>query len=64
MSILFYECANLRSLIDISKWSIDNITDISYMFKGCSSLKLLPDISKWNTDNITNISGLVLIVYH
>ena len=41
---------------DISKWNINNITDMSYMFNGCSSLAFLPDISNWNINNVTDIN--------
>ena len=48
---MFKGCSSLLSLPDISKWNINNITDMNNMFEGCSSLLSLPDISKWNTNN-------------
>ena len=53
---MFKECSSLLSLLDISKWGINNITDIRSMFSGCSSLLSLSDISKWDTNNIADIS--------
>ena len=38
MSYLFYECSSLKSLPDISKWNVNNVTNMSALFKGCSSL--------------------------
>ena len=29
---IFYECKSLKSLPDISKWNINNVTDMSYVF--------------------------------
>ena len=53
---MFWNCSSLKYLPDISKWNIDNVTDMSNMFLNCSSLKYLPDISKWNTNNVKNMS--------
>ena len=47
--------SSLKKIPDISKWNIDNITNISCMFANCSSLEYLPDISKWNTNKLNNI---------
>ena len=46
------ECPLLKSLPDISKWNINNITNRSGLLYKCSSLKPLPDLSKWNTNNL------------
>ena len=32
-----------NSLLDLSKWNTNNVTDMSCMFLGCSSLSYLPD---------------------
>ena len=45
-----------NSLLDLSKWNTNNVTDMSYMFSGCSLLLSLPDLSKWNINNVTNMS--------
>ena len=47
---------NNRPIIpDISKWNINNVTDMSGMFRKCS---YIPDISKWNTHNVINMSHM------
>ena len=55
---MFFGCSSIKILPDISKWNIDNITNIESMFSYCSSLKFFPDISNWNTDNITSLKDL------
>ena len=40
---------------DISKWNINNVSNMSWMFSRCSSLSSLPDISNWNTINVTDM---------
>ena len=47
MGYLFNGCKSLLSLPDISKWNINNVTDMEYLFSVCESLSSLPDISKW-----------------
>jgi len=37
MSNIFNGCESLSSLTDISKWNINNVTNMSFMFDGCSS---------------------------
>jgi len=44
--------------LDISKWNINNITDMGSLFYNCKSLSSLPDISKWNTNNVTYMDFL------
>ena len=44
---MFFECSSLHEVPDISKWNIENPTNISYLFYKCISLSYLPDISKW-----------------
>ena len=39
---------SLSSLPDISKWNINNVTNMSNMFYGCIKLSLLPEFSKKN----------------
>ena len=46
------------NLPDISKWNINNITNMSSIFRGCSSLSSLPDISKWNTNKVSNMENM------
>ena len=53
---MFYNCNQLKSLPDISKWNTGKVTNVCSMFYFCSNLTSMPDISKWNGKNITNIS--------
>ena len=39
---MFYNCSNLNSLPDISKWNTTNVNDMSYMFDGCKKLSNIP----------------------
>ena len=54
---MFYKCS-FYNMPDISKWNINNVTNICGMFCECYSLKYLPEISKWNTNNIKDMSYL------
>jgi len=56
MSSIFYNCSSLSSLPNISKWNMNNVTNISYIFYKCSSLSSLPNISKWNINNAINMN--------
>ena len=47
-----------KNELDLTKWNINNVTDMSYLFSGCLSLSSLPDISKWNINNVINIIDL------
>ena len=48
----------INNELDLTKWNINNVTNMSYLFSNCESLSSLPDISKWNTNNVKNISHL------
>ena len=52
---MFLKCSSLISLPDISKWNINNVTNMSQMFYKCTLLISLPDISKWNNTNNKNL---------
>ena len=54
---MFYNCKSLSFLPDISKWSTQNVTNISYIFSFYSSLSL-PEFSKGNIHNATNINSM------
>ena len=41
--------------IDISKWDVSEVTDMSYMFYKCDKLKSVGDISKWNVPNVMDM---------
>ena len=56
MSYMFSNCSSLTLLPNISKWNINNVTNMSYMFYKCSSISSLPNISKLNLNNVTNMS--------
>lgn len=51
----FANCSALTT-VDVSKWDVGNVTDISCMFDFCSSLSSL-DVSKWNTSNMQRIES-------
>ena len=55
MQCLFYECNNLKTLPNISKWNTNNVTNLNGIFYNCYSLIDLPDISKWDINNVKNI---------
>ena len=50
----------MKSLPDISKWNINNVTDMSGLFSECSSLEFLPNISKWNISKVRKIEKLFM----
>ena len=56
LEYIFYKCSSLKSIINITKWNTNSVTDMSFMFWGCSSLSSLPDISEWNTNNVIDMS--------
>ena len=58
LSYMFYECYNLYSLPDISKFNISNITNMEYMFSECNLLTSIPDISNLNTSNVTDMNHM------
>ena len=58
MSFIFYECPNLFSCNDISKWNTSKIKDMHKIFYGCSQLTSLPDLSFWLTPNVKDICGM------
>ena len=43
---LFFSCAKLEKLPDISKWETNKVINISEIFFRCSLLNNIPDISK------------------
>ena len=53
---MFYGCASLISVSDISDLETKMIKSISRLFYGCRKIANLPDISNWNTFNVTDIS--------
>ena len=57
MSKMFYECDFLSCISDNSKWTTDDVINMSYMFYGCIALNSLPEIFfQWNTSKVTDLS--------
>jgi len=53
MNNMFKCSKSLTPLPDISKWNINNVTNMTDIFSYCKSLTSLPYISKWNINNVT-----------
>ena len=49
---MFSECS---SIINLSNFNNNNVTDMSYMLYGCSSLTII-NLSNFNTNNIIDMS--------
>jgi len=47
-----------RKELELTKWNINNVTNMKYLFSGCKNLSSSYAISKWNIKNVTNISYL------
>ena len=58
ISMMFYKCINLKSILFFSDYNTKKIKDISGMFLECTSLSSLPDISNWNIKKLNNLSSL------
>ena len=56
--LCLWNVQKLLSLLNISKWYTDNVTDIGGIFYGCSSLYSLPDKSRWNINKVTNMNNV------
>ena len=41
MSYMLYNCTDLISLSNISKWDTKNVEDMSYIFANCESLRYI-----------------------
>jgi len=62
MSFMFYNCTNLKSLSNISKWTKTKIISTYYLFYNCADLDL-PDILDWDISKINNFH-LMFCNYH
>lgn len=51
----FYECANLKTIGDISSW-IGPSSSMYQMFLGCKNLTSIGDLSNWDMSTLTNAS--------
>ena len=58
MNQMFYNCDRLKSIVSVSDYTKDNITNISHMFYGCTSFIGFSDIDKINTTNVEDLSCL------
>lgn len=50
-----------RIVLDLSKWNVSRVTNMSYMFAGMgyfSTTFSLGDLSKWNVSNVTNMTSM------
>ena len=60
MSYMFYDCENLLSISDESKWKTDIVVDLSYMFYNCVSLETLPkDLENLDTSSVKNMTYML-----
>ena len=53
---MFYGCSSL-TILNLSYFNANNITDMSGMFRGCSSLTNI-NLSNFNTNNVTDMSWI------
>lgn len=49
---MFSDCEKLRPSLDLTRFNVDNVTDMYGMFQYCKSLKSI-DLSTWDTNNVT-----------
>jgi surface protein len=56
MTSTFYNCVKLIEL-DLSKWVVDNVTNVGGLFKGCNLISL--NLSNWNLANCTDFTEMM-----
>ena len=56
MSLMFYECRDLRN-INLSSFDTKNVTDMSYMFCLCGGLQII-DLSSFEDENLTDNTAM------
>lgn len=56
MNHLFARIARRVGDIDVSKWNVSNVENMSFMF--CDCKKFNCDISKWNVSHVTDMSSM------
>ena len=49
---MFYNCASLTSVGDLSDWDVSKVRCINNMFRKCEQLKSVGDLSKWNVSKV------------
>jgi surface protein len=53
------DCEVLQSISEDSKWSTNDVANMSYMFCNCKALSHLPRfISKWDFSKVKNMSSM------
>ena len=50
--------------IDISKWDVSNVKDMTYMFFNCWKLKSVGDLSNWNVSKVEDMSYMFRKCYN
>ena len=50
-SFYFYDYSNLKYFPDISKFTINKVTNMCWMFGCCEKLESLTDVSAWDISN-------------
>ena len=50
--------ANIKSLGNIAKFDVSNVTDMSYLFSGCKNLSDITGLKDWNTGNVTTMKEM------
>ena len=60
LNSMFYNCSELKSLPDISKWDTKYVINMKKMFYNCKSLISLPDITKWKLNKNLNKKSMFL----
>lgn len=50
--------SKIKSLGNIDKFDVSNVTDMTKLFKGCTNLESLDGLENWNIKNVTEMSGI------
>ena len=53
---MFFMCVNLKSIGDLSKWDVSNVTNMKGMFRYCKSFN--QNISNWNVSGVTDMGDI------
>ena len=57
-SLINIRAASIKSLGNIDKFDVSNVTNMSNLFKNCVYLTSLNDLKNWNISNVTNMSHM------
>ena len=52
---MFWRCAQLKSVGDLSNWDVSNVKYMGSMFYECEELTSVGDLSKWNILNVEDM---------